>query len=263
MQKGDERHDLVLQEMSRPARLALEARAAWELGALVLAQPVLSMAPKGDGHPVLVLPLMFGSDLSTGPLRYFLAGRGYHTVPWELGVNLGPREGVLEGCLTRLDGLYREHGRKVSLIGWSLGGLYARAMAKAVPAQVRCVITLGTPITGYPKPADLWKMCEDATGMRMGLPESQGPIEDPPPVPLTAVYSRSDGIVAWTCSVQRAAPLTENVEVESSHLGLGVNPLGLYVIADRLAQPEGLWKPFERKGIRSLLYRNPTRRGWL
>ncbi|MCF7983398.1 MAG: alpha/beta hydrolase [Thiohalocapsa sp.] len=263
MQKSNAVQDFVLQQMTAPARLALEARAGWEMGALLAAQPVLAMAPKGDGHPVMVLPLMFGGDLSTGPLRAFLDARGYHAQPWDLGLNLGPRDGVFASCLERLSALSDRHGRKVSLVGWSLGGLYARALAKAAPGQVRCVITLGTPIGGFPKPGDLWRMAEMATGTKMGMPASLGPVEEPPPVPLTSIYSRSDGIVHWRCSVVTAAPRTENVEVESSHLGLGVNPLALYAIADRLALPEDDWRPFERSGVKAWLYRDPGRRGWL
>ena len=72
----------------------------------------------------------------------------------------------------------------------------------------------------------------------------------------------TDGVVAWQCSVEKEGPLTENIEVEASHLGMGLNPMTFYAIADRLAQPEGEWKPFDRGGLRSLLYRNPRRRGW-
>ena len=132
-------------------RLALECRAAWEYGATLAAQPLLSRAPKGDGHPVLVFPGLVASDLSTKPLRRFLETAGYAAYPWEHGRNLGPREGILEGCLARLKELRRKHRKKVSLIGWSLGGLYARELAKLAPKDVRLVITLGTPFTGHPK----------------------------------------------------------------------------------------------------------------
>ncbi|NEX22806.1 alpha/beta fold hydrolase [Thiorhodococcus mannitoliphagus] len=258
MTRLPESHAFWLQA-SAPFRLALEARAGLEFASLFAAQPLLYSAPKGDGHPVLVLPRLLGCDLSTQPLRYYLSSLGYAASPWELGVNLGPRHGVLRDCLTRLEQLHAQHGRKVSLVGWSLGGLYAREMAKEAPDLVRQVITLGSPFTGDQKPVEFWKTYEAVTGDPMGLPEHHGPLDEAPPVPTTSIYSRSDGIVPWTASVEREGPRTENIEVESSHLGLAVSPLSLYAVADRLAQPEDIWRPFERSGIKGWLYRTPAR----
>jgi hypothetical protein len=82
----------------------------------------------------------------------------------------------------------------------------------------------------------------------------------PPPVPSTAIYTRSDGIVAWQGCREQESATTENIEVEGSHSGLGYNPAALYAIADRLAQTEGEWRPFDRSGLRSLLYSDPRRR---
>jgi pimeloyl-ACP methyl ester carboxylesterase len=161
----------------------------------------------------------------------------------------------MQAARDRLEDLYARHGRKVSLIGWSVGGLYARQLAKQAPALVRLVITLGSPLNGTPSPADLWRLVQDATGRGYGLPETEGPLEQPPPVPTTAIFSRSDGIVAWQDSIQPEGPMAENIEVESSHLGMAVNPLVLYAIADRLAQREGQWQPFHREGLRAAFYR--------
>jgi len=248
----------LMQQMTAPLRLALEARAPWELGAGIAAQPLLAVARKGDGHPVLVLPLMFGSDLNTLPLRRYLAGRGYAVSAWGQGLNLGPRGGVFDACRARLDALFAEHGRAVSLVGWSLGGLYARALALAAPARVRQVICVGTPIGGDPRPADIWRTYERVTGDPMGLPPELGALHGPLPVPATSIYSRSDGIVPWEYSVEPAGPRAENIEVESSHLGLGVHPLTLYAVADRLAQPLGQWQPFQRDGMLAWLYPAPA-----
>ena len=244
-------------------RLALEWRAGWELGATFAAGPILRRAPKGDGHPVLVFPGLIAGDITTVPLRRFLEGRGYAAHPWRQGTNLGPRDGVMERCLDHLRKLRREHGRKVSLIGWSLGGVYARELAKLAPKDVRLVITLGTPFTGHPKATNAWRLYEMVTGHRIGVPEVHEPLRSPPPVPTTSIFSRSDGVVAWQCSVEKEGPRTENIEVESSHAGLGLNPLALYAIADRLAQPERAWRPFDRgTGLRSWLYRDPRRKTW-
>jgi len=244
-------------------RLALEFRAAWEYGATLAAQPLLSRARRGDGHPVLVFPGLVASDLSTKPLRRFLESLGHAAYPWEHGRNLGPREGILDGCLARLKELRRRHRKKVSLIGWSLGGLYARELAKLAPKDVRLDITLGTPFTGHPKATNAWRLYELVAGRKIGAPEIHEPLRVPPPVPTTSIYSRTDGVVAWPCCVEKEGPRAENIEVDASHLGLGLHPAVLYAIADRLAQPAGKWQPFDRSsGVRAWIYRDPRRRGW-
>lgn len=257
MPKPSSLTDSLLDKMTAPWRLALEARAPWEHAAMLAAQPLLALTPRGDGHPVLVLPLMFGSDLSTLPLRSFLAGRGYAASAWDLGLNLGPRAGVFDACLARLRTLHKRHERRVSLIGWSLGGLYARALALTVPEAVRTVISVATPISADPSPMQLWQTYTRMTGESMGLPDALEALDRPLSVPATSIYSRSDGIVPWQQSIEPAGRCSESVEVISSHLGMGAHPLCLDIIADRLAQPEGEWRPFERAGLRSLLYPAP------
>src|SRR6478736_3367671 len=117
--------------------LLLEGRAVQELGAFWLLRPWLAAAPRGDGHPVLVLPGLLASDMSTQPLRSFLKGQGYAVHGWKQGRNLGLREGIEDGMLERVEELYERHGRrKISLVGWSLGGIYARQLAKRVPEMV-------------------------------------------------------------------------------------------------------------------------------
>jgi pimeloyl-ACP methyl ester carboxylesterase len=242
-----------------PLLIALEGRAPWELGASIAALPVLRLAPMGDGHPVLVLPGLAASDLSTGPLRWYLKDRGYVPHRWELGRNLGPRPGVLDACLDHVRHLSSRYGRKVSLIGWSLGGIYARETAKAAPECVRSVITLGTPFAGHPRATNAWRLYELASGERIDDARNDWvELRRAPPVPTTSIYSRTDGIVAWQCSVQQdQGGESENIEVEASHVGLGVNPAALYAIADRLAQPEGAWAPFDRSGCKQFLFGDP------
>jgi len=239
-------------------RLALELRAPWELGASLAALPILMSAPRGDGHPVLVLPGLAASDLSTGPLRRYLKDRNYAPHRWRQGRNLGPRPGVLANCERVVLQLCERYGRKVSLIGWSLGGIYARETAKKIPDSVRGVITLGTPFAGHPRATNAWQLYELVSGEQVDSRRDWEEIKCAPPVPTTSIYSRTDGIVAWQCSVQAEAPQCENIEVEASHVGLGVNPAVLYAIADRLAQPEGQWRPFDRSGLRQFIYRDPA-----
>ncbi len=247
-------------------RLALEWRAPFEFGASLASLPLLRTAPTGDGHPVLVFPGLAASDMSTAVLRRYLGDRGYGAHRWRQGRNLGPRPGVLAGCRDRVLDLQQRYGRKVSLIGWSLGGIYARETAKIVPDAVRSVITLGTPFTGHPKATNAWRVYEMASGEQVEAHGRDWPdLGTAPPVPTTSIYSRTDGIVAWQCSVQApsATTATENIEVSSaSHVGLGVNPAVLYAVADRLAQPEGAWQPFERSGLRGLVYNDPKASDW-
>lgn len=240
-------------------RVALESRAGLEYGAGLVARPLWRFAPRGDGHPVLVLPGLLAGDITTRPLRRCLQRLNYAPYGWQQGINLGPRTGVMDRCLAQLKALRSAHNRKVSLIGWSLGGIYARELAKAVPENVRVVITLGTPFTGHPKATNAWRLYEWLTGHRIGAPDIHGPLRKPPLVPTTSIFSRSDGIVAWQCSVEHSGPISESIEVEASHFGMGFNPLALYAIADRLSQPEGAWQPFERRGLRRFVYGDPQR----
>jgi pimeloyl-ACP methyl ester carboxylesterase len=239
--------------------LALEGRAPWEFGAALAAFPLLRRAPRGDGHAVVVFPGLAASDMSTLPLRAFLAERGYKPHGWQLRFNLGPRKGVFERSLERVRKLARSTGRKVSLVGWSLGGLYAREIAKVARDDVRCVITLGTPFTGNPRANNVWRIYDLACGEGLDDADQLRRVREAPPVPTTSVFSRSDGIVAWRCCVQTRAPLAESVEVTASHIGMGMNPAAWYAIADRLAQREGRWQPFHRDGWRKWLFRDPYR----
>jgi pimeloyl-ACP methyl ester carboxylesterase len=230
--------------------LLLEGRAPWEFVAMLAATPWLRRLPSGDGHPVLVFPGMGANDVTTLPLRRFLDSLGYETQAWGQGFNVGPRRGVLERCAEDVRALAERHGRAVSLIGWSLGGIYAREMAKQLPDHVRCVITLGTPFSGHARATNAWRIYEILSGETAHDPVRTAQIRQPPPLPTTSIYSRSDGIVAWQCSLNEPGPRAENIEVYASHTGMGANPFALYAIADRLAQKPGAWKPFDAGGLR-------------
>ncbi len=239
--------------------LLLEGRALGELATTYAMMPLLRRGPRGDGHPVLVLPGFLASDVSTAPLRRFLAQNGYATHPWKLGRNLGPREGVEDLLMERLLEVRERHGRKVSLIGWSLGGVYARILANQCPDAVRCVITLGTPFNANPKANNSWRLFEWVSGQRIDQvdPETLRQIRETPPVPTTSIYSRSDGVTSWRCCVDKEGPRAENIRVPGSHCGLGANPLVLHAVLDRLAQTQGAWRRFRRSGLKRLLYWRP------
>jgi pimeloyl-ACP methyl ester carboxylesterase len=241
--------------------MLLEGRALHEFGAFIGALPLLSLAPRGDGHPVLVLPGLVASDVSTRPLRSFLRNRGYKVSGWRQGRNLGLQPGVREAMVDLVHELNETNGRKVSLVGWSLGGLYARQLAKMMPDRVRAVITLGSPFAAHPKSTNAWRVYELASGRRADEEDPQfgGSLSDPPPVPTTAIFSRTDGICAWQGCMEKTSSMSESIEVESSHCGMGHNPAVVYAVADRLAQPEGAWAPFDRSGLRSFIYPDPHR----
>lgn len=241
------------------ALLMLELRALWELGACFAMAPLLRLTPRGDNHPVLVLPGLAASDFSTRPLRAFLKGRGYHVHGWKLGTNRGPRPGVEEKMLTRLAELSERHQRRVTLIGVSLGGIFARELARRAPALVRAVITLGSPFAGEPRASNAWRLYERLSQRKVDDWPEHERMRTAPPVPCTAIFSRSDGIVAWQGCMERVGPAAENIEVEGSHCGLGHNPTVLYAVADRLAQPEGQWRRFDHGGLRGLVYPDPSR----
>ncbi len=239
--------------------LLLEGRALGELLTTYTVMPWLKRGPRGDGHPVLVLPGFLASDTSTGPLRRFLKDCGYSSHGWKLGRNLGPRRGLEDRMLVRLEELRQRYDRKVSVIGWSLGGVYARLLANRGPDHARSVITLGSPFNAHSKANRSWKLFEWVSGTQIdGVdPETFEHIRQTPPVPTTSIFSVTDGVVAWRSSLDEEGPLAENIQVPGSHLGLGANPLVLHVILDRLAQPEGDWRRFERTGFKKVLYRRP------
>jgi pimeloyl-ACP methyl ester carboxylesterase len=249
--------DPVAADISAPGALllALEGRAPWEFAASIVAAPWLRKLPAGDGHRVLVLPGLAANDLTTLPMRTFLKDRGYQPYPWEQGLNLGPREGVLDALRARVRALFEIDRKKISLVGWSLGGVYARELAKEMPEMIRCVITLGSPFAGPPTATNAWWLFEKVSGHPEPDAEMQAALRLAPPVPTTSIYSRTDGIVAWQCSLNPPGALAENIEVHASHIGLGLNPLAMMAIVDRLGQDPKRWRRFDTSGLRRFFFK--------
>lgn len=236
---------LVDADLRPPSKwLALaEARLVAEAGASLLSFGWLKKQFQGDGHAVLIIPGIGQDDHTTAPLRWALQRLGYAAHGWGQGRNNGSSRAG-EGLAQRFDELFAKHG-PVSLIGWSWGGIHARELAKQQPDRVRCVITLGTPFTGNPTANNLTWLFERLNGKKAAVKPRWFQLREPPPVPNTSIYSRSDGIIAWECCLNEESLQSENVEVYSSHLGMAYNPATLYVIADRLAQARAQWSPFE------------------
>lgn len=250
-----------------PTWLALlePTRALVELGSLLPAHALLKQQPKGDGHAVMVLPGFMTGDVTTVVLRRYLHGWGYRARRWKLGLNLGPHvdEKLEERMLDRLESIYHHTGRKISLVGWSLGGIYARELARECPEYVRQVVTLGSPVAGMPKATKVWRLYEMVAGRPIDdedilqrIDRIVQPVEG---VPVTSIYSRSDGIVSPDNAQLKEHPMKQNIEVIGSHIGMALNPFVLYLVADRLAQTEDGWSPFEIDSWRHYFYRDPQR----
>ncbi|MEP0191467.1 MAG: alpha/beta fold hydrolase [Erythrobacter sp.] len=225
-----------------------EGRAFFELGAFYASRIMLSNLPRGDGHAVLVIPGFMATNSSTIPMRGLLADLGYDVHGWNSGRNLRVDEELIDQLEAQLDRLHQTSGRPVSLVGWSLGGVLARELAKLHPDKVRMVISLGSPITddrNHTNAARLFEFFNGNEPEQIRGGQFNG-LNVAPPVPTTSILTKTDGVVHWRGSVQAEGEHpSENIEVYASHCGLGVNPSVMIAIADRLAQAEGHWAPFE------------------
>lgn len=234
-------------------------RAISEAGSLIPARTILKNLPEGDGHGVMTLPGFLASGRSMRTVRNYLRNWGYNARCWRLGRNVGlSRERDIERLLDyRLRKTYESSGGKVSLIGWSLGGLFARELARRNPDLVRSVIMLGSPI-GNPKATNAWRLFQAVSGhdvddefIRRRIEGLREHIEG---IPMTAIFSWTDAVVSSDIARLPPGEQVENVGVAASHFGMGFNPAVLYVIADRLRQPEGEWQEFEISGLRNLFF---------
>ncbi len=247
-------------QVKAPSKLlfAMEARAPFEVAGHLYLTPLLRrFMPKGDGHPVMVLPGFLASSRSTAVLRWFLKDRGYRAHRWALGRNLGYSEKVDQQMQDRLKRLADDYGEPVSLIGWSLGGVFARELARTLPDETRLVISMGSPFRGKgtgTNVAEIYKLIvgHHPTSIDQRLRER---IVEPPPVPTTALYSRLDGVTGWRSTMEKIShEQVENIEVGGSHLTFGFNVLALIAIADRLRHDRKSWRPFKPKGALRYLY---------
>jgi pimeloyl-ACP methyl ester carboxylesterase len=239
--------------------LLAEARGIFEFNASLLLSPLLLRAPRGDGHPVLTLPGFLASDLSMAPMRRYLQELGYASQAWRMGRNTGGVARMRGLLLDRLAEIHREASRKVSIVGWSLGGVYARDLALQAPEMVRYVVTLGSPFAGDVTATNATRLYEALSGETVHtFPELRAAISGDLPVPTSSIYSRADGVVNWRTCLLRPSDTAENIEIHlASHVGLGVNPAALWAVADRLAQREGQFHQFDRSGPFAIAYAPP------
>jgi len=215
-------------------RLAWETLTTREFVRLLVSGPSLRRAPRGTA-PVFVLPGFRARDISTFPLRRFLRRLGHRVEGWGLGVNRGDVPRLMPRVAEQIAALAQRHGEPLHLIGQSLGGVLARETARDRPDLVAQVITIGTPVVGgpsYTRVAMAYPPSRLAEIRRRVAERDRTPIR----VPITAVFSRRDGIVAWEACIDRVNPQVEHVEVGSSHLGMALDPTVWRLVADRLAQ---------------------------
>ena len=249
------------QELYVPPPSALLAlteahRAVAEIFSLNVTRRALDkFSPRGDGHPVMVLPGFMGGDGYNSALRRFLSKLNYAVHGWGQGRNLGPREGVLEGLEQRINYLAERYEGPVSLVGHSLGGIFARELAREFPDKVRQVISLGSPFGEGRMTASIPARLFSALNPPEDLPIDQLILHHAPPVPTTAIYSKGDGIVNWQTALQKNGHAqAESIQVRGSHCGMTFNPSIWFLVAERLSTPVGQWRPFERSYWRRLLY---------
>jgi hypothetical protein len=215
-------------------------------------QIIKNATPHGNGEPVLLLPGLAAHDVHMTLLHKFLTDKGYTTYKWDNGINTGPNEQTVKHLADRLNDIHEEHDEKVKIIGHSLGGVYARELARAYPDKVQQAITLGSPFgigNDIEMVRPLVKKLFDFLNPKsevLNPGENPEQMLIPPPVPTTSVYSRSDGVVHWKASINPAHKKAENIEAYASHIGLIANPVSFLIIGDRLSKCCKTWKPFDK-----------------
>ena len=221
----------------RPPNICLmlaEGRGLFEFNSSLLLLPLLMRAPRGDGHPVLTLPGFLASDLSMAPMRRYLKALGYDTYAWSLGRNVGGVGRMRQSLRDLLRRISDSTGRKVSIIGWSLGGIYAREVAKCRPDLVEKVVTLGTPFSGDMRANNVWRIYELVAGHPVDDPPLDIDIAAKPPVPTLAIWSRRDGAIAPAAARGKEGERDRAVEIDSTHMGYAVSKHSFPQIIDAI-----------------------------
>lgn len=229
---------MASKEPTAPSLLttAGESLAPIEFLRLIAHSPRLLRQKKGNREPVIVLPGLGASNISTSILRNYLSWLNYHVTGWSIGRNIGNVNAMVPAVKTQLREIYQEHQTKVNLIGWSLGGIVAREVARDIPELVSQIITLGSPIIGGPKYTSFASFYiqqgYDLDELETRIRERQKKAID---VPITAIYSKRDGVVAWHACMDQQHKQADNIEVSATHLGLGVSPEVLEIVAKKLS----------------------------
>lgn len=246
----------------------LEVRALLEAALLPSALPLLGSAPRGDGHPVLLIPGFASGAGAMAGLKVYLRHRHYEVDDWGLGRNVGLQRKHARALEQKVRFLHHRHGRRVSLVGWSLGGVFAMLAAHSVPDCVRSVITLGSPVSSDPQRCDapalvkaLYRLVAHPMGPAAHAAHRDAKrLREPLPMPVSCLYSETDGVVPpHEATMDGESARQENIRVPGSHLGLSFNALVLWIVAERLSQSEDAWRRFDANGVPGALSRKLIR----
>jgi hypothetical protein len=228
----------------------LETRAFFEWSTIFYIYPFIPKRKKGEGKPVLIMPPYLGNDFSTRFVRKYLTSLGFKTYKWDLGVNMLNSK-YLPNLAERLEEIYEKHQEKVSVVGWSGGGMFAKIIANRHPDQVAQLITIGSPVWGVQNMnTPLVKVLEFLRGKTLKERNEKflKELEEIPKVPITCIYTKTDGLLPWK-HCQEAETLRadiKNIEVFGSHIGMGANAAILFTVAHALGENLKL-EPFESK----------------
>ncbi|HKY81984.1 MAG TPA: alpha/beta fold hydrolase [Sphingobium sp.] len=194
----------------------------------------LAASIRGDGRQILLIPGLLASEHRMEQLRLVLTAAGFDAHGWGMGRNFGPRADSLEQIDRRVDAIRRSNGAPVTLVGWSLGGLFAREYAKVATSKVGGVITMGTPFSGDPRANHAWRLYQLVSGFPVDRPPFACKREEKPPVPTVALWSRRDGVILPECARGRAGERDRSIEVDCTHMGFAVAPEGILAVGRAL-----------------------------
>jgi pimeloyl-ACP methyl ester carboxylesterase len=258
MSRKDMTKSLLVNGLTELARTGLES-----FNELQEDKTYISTLPQGDGHPIFFIPGFLTGDIALKSMREKFEAIGYKTIPWDIGVNWGSSHAKITQLKERFEAVIAEHpNEKISIIGWSLGGVYARELARTYPENVRCVITMGSPFGAAQDKArinpvlrSIYEVMNPKSPL-MNDEQLRAQAVTPPPVPTTSLFSKKDGVVFWEASLNPDLPLSENIDltdcglkgIKMSHSSFRINPTSITVIADRLAASADpkQWKRFDK-----------------
>lgn len=237
------------------SRLFREPLGLTELFNILPAWDILKSLPNGSGQPVMVIPGLTTNDASTAIIRTFLKSKNFNVYGWSQGVNIKYTPELEERLIRRLEMIRNRHGQRVTIIGWSLGGITMRLLASHAPEHIDQLIALGAPfanIRGKTRVNWWYKLLTGETVDDFPAEWAQQ-IKDQPLMPSTSIYSKTDGMVSWEyCMDWNTGPQTQNIEVYCNHLGFGMNPSVWCIVHDRLMQEEGTWEHFDVSRLQTI-----------
>ncbi len=230
--------DEIAPPIGPPSRAGLvgEFGTVFQPARLLLGGVRLRRAPKGDGRISVFLPGWKAPEVSTLPLRGYLNSLHHDARSWGLGVNQGDVEAKRDEMISIVDDLATISGRPVNLIGWSLGGVVAREVARTLPDSVHRLVTYGSPVVGGPSYTAGWATYPAQERARITELQEHLDATNPITTPITSIFTRNDTVVDWRACIDRSSLNVTTIEVGSTHVGLGLDPDVWLVVAEALAE---------------------------